>query len=765
MAALDLRGRVIITNGASGTLNTIRRDLSAIGQMSKKTTLGNFTANALNSTAVAAQKLDRILVGLRGKMLGAGFALGGIIATTRDFNESKFGYGFARITDYIKDGKLQLDDWKRAMDAAGKSARDSAQALGTTPEITMRAKEEVEKLGFTGKDSSALYDAALGLHLSEPRALDAGDAAKFIGRVYAAYEKQRGEQAKAQGVDPNDPAFVAQYMKSLAAKTAVAAAASPLGPADTVEGMRQFAAQWASMGIPFEFALAMLAHSSKYGFEAPELGTAFKSMANKVLNPTPTAMRLLDARGIDRAKYMDMEAGDPVKAVSRLNSLLDGALFAGKDGKTRRANWVAQIKKMREDGTLDTPEGQQKLTNAAMKVLGKGWAGKQDDVRQAISNAVLMPTGTVDMPGYLKALKEAGLTIGEIAQVFEGRHIARNSPTFQFYEKLIEMYDQLKSVDGSVIDAVTQGRKESEAGKTDSLIGAWQNLVGAMEDTGVITVFKDALTGLANALRGMPTGAVQAFTWALVGLGGAALTLTALGRALALLRGAAGLLGFGRAAAGAAGGIGAAEVLGAGAAGMTAKQAASALGRMGSLTASGRMIAGMSGAGAAAGGAASRLGVLGRLGSRFGLRFIPGLGLVIVAGGALMAAGNAYAAGEDATGIAKHAAMGAIGVDGLFDGGASSAAPDVPSGLPTDGDAASQAGGPAANAQAAADQIRAIFAGIDLTAEGQRIMESLAAGITAGGASAISAAQNVAAGVRAAGSRVPLNTGPNMQGD
>lgn len=180
----------------------------------------------------------------------------------------------------------------------------------------MRAREEVEKLGFKGSESQAPYDAAMGLHLAEPRALDAGDAAKFLGRVYAAYEKQRVAQAKARGLDPDDPAFVAEYMKGLAAKTAVAAAASPLGPADTVEGMRQFAAQWAAMGIPFEFALAMLAHSSNYGFEAPELGTAFKSMTNRVLNPTPTALRLLDARGIDRAKYMQTEAAIPVKAAT-----------------------------------------------------------------------------------------------------------------------------------------------------------------------------------------------------------------------------------------------------------------------------------------------------------------------------------------------------------------------------------------------------------------------------------------------------------------
>lgn len=67
------------------------------------------------------------------------------------------------------------------------------------------------------------------------------------------------------------------------------------------------------------------------------------------------------------------------------------------------------------------------------------------------------------------------------------------------------------------------------------------------------------------------------------------------------------------------------------------------------------------------------------------------------------------------------------------------------------------------SARAASAEIRSIFASINLQAEGERIMAELAAGIQAGGAQAISAANRVAAGVRSATSGVHLNTGPNMQ--
>lgn len=122
----DIRGRVVITNAASGTLQKIRGDLSSIGKMSGRTTLGAFSANALASVTMATDRLQRSILGLRTALLASGMALAGIIQGTRTFNESKFGYGFARITEFIKDGKLQLEEWKAAMNAAAKEASEKA---------------------------------------------------------------------------------------------------------------------------------------------------------------------------------------------------------------------------------------------------------------------------------------------------------------------------------------------------------------------------------------------------------------------------------------------------------------------------------------------------------------------------------------------------------------------------------------------------------------------------------------------------------------
>ncbi|MBL8565889.1 MAG: phage tail tape measure protein [Hyphomicrobiaceae bacterium] len=730
----DIRGRVVITNAASGTLQKIQRDLGAVGKMTGRTTLGAFSANALSSVTLATDRLQRSIMGLRTALLGSGMAFAGIIQGTKTFNESKFGYGFARITDFIKDGKLQLEEWKRAVNAAANEARDKAESLGLSPNTTMRATEETEKLGFTGRTALAVRNSALGLHMSEPMELDPGEAAKFLGAVLRGYRKQMEAQARSEGVDPANAdamaTFTERYVKGLAAKAALAGSASALGPADVIEGMRQFAPQWAAMGIPYEFALAGLAHGSNQGFRAPEMGTSYKSMVNKTLNPTPTALRLLNNLGVDRSKYMTTGPADPVKATQRLNNLLDGQLFSGKGGKKRREEWNRNLRAAHDRGELTSPEFQQLMTQKALAALGKGWEGRADDVRLAVANATMVPGGSMDLPGYIKALRDAGASVSDILQIFEGRHIARNLPMFQFMEDLVALLERLRGVDGSMIDAVEQGRKESEAGKTDSLMGSLQNLLISLEQTGPVQAFKSAIDSLADALRGMPSGILATFTASVLGIGAAAGGLAVLSRTAKVI---AALLGF-------------AATLGPAAAGAAAAGTATA-----------------TGTGAAIGGGIAGGVVAGAHALRAGLAFVPGWGWVAV--GALTAGLAAWQAWQYYQEKGAEAAPTMPELPALPPGtmfplaGADTGFPPLPT-RPGAGNATPME----SEAQRSAAAIRQAL-DLDLTAAGVRAGETFAAGLRQGMASAVSAAQNAAAQVRGAASNtVPLNTGPSMRG-
>lgn len=541
---LDLRGRAVISDGASATLNTIKGKLDSVYASARKLGSVQYLDNVNRSINRAA---DRATAAYQ----RAAQPIKSIIDQTKDFNEANFGYGFARITDYIKDGKLDLQGLRVDMDAAAKAAVEASKAYSTLPKVTMKAREEVEKLGFKGDTSKSVFEAAMGLHTSEPTALAAGEAAKYVGAVYRAYDKEKKALAEKLGKDADDPEFNRMFIKGLAGKAAVAGAESALGPADVVEGMRQFAPQWAAMGIDYDFALAMLAHGSNFGFRAPELGTAFKSMVTRINNPTAQGLGVLNRAGINLNDYRAATPAAPDKAANQLGSLLLGAPYAGKGGMAFKQQIKEQLDFAHRNGLTATPEFQNEITNQIMGRLGPGWAGRIDEVRQSVSNATMTSGGGLQLGPLLKKMVDSGLSVGEIATTFEGRHIARYTPTFQAWEKMIELYTRVQNSGGEVLDATVEARKASEAGKTDAMSGAWERLMIALDRTAVVDTAKTSITGLLDTVSSLGSAANE-LTAGLIGVAGA------IGVALAaakMLPGAAAGAGAG---AGATGGAGAA---------------------------------------------------------------------------------------------------------------------------------------------------------------------------------------------------------------
>ena len=88
---LDLRGRVTVTDGATGTLNRIKASLDGVGASTRRVGSGQFLGNFGRSMALGAQKLQQSAMALSGAAAAVGLGFGGLISSTREFNESKFG--------------------------------------------------------------------------------------------------------------------------------------------------------------------------------------------------------------------------------------------------------------------------------------------------------------------------------------------------------------------------------------------------------------------------------------------------------------------------------------------------------------------------------------------------------------------------------------------------------------------------------------------------------------------------------------------------
>ena len=413
--------------------------------------------------------------------------------------------------------------------------------------------------------------------------------------------------------------------------------------------------------------------------------------------------------------------------------------FAGKGGKQNKATIRSMLDTAYKDGTTGTPEFQQALSQELMGMLGKGWEGRMGEVEQAVSNATITGQGGVKMPELLKKLRDQGATVGQIATIFEGRHVARYTPTFQAYEQMMALYDKIKSTDGTAIDAVVEGRKGSEAGKTDALSGSIEALmISAERAGGVIDFLKTSITGLTNAAAGAPEPV--ATTGVLGAIGGSALITGAIGVALAR---SLGLIG------------GVSKVAGA-----VAPAAGSTAGFLAGVTAQGAA------AGAAGGGLLATLSAGAQGALKLGMRAAPWLYGGAVLGSGAYSAHNEYQQSGDAWKAAQAGGWGAVNsaTFGLI--GSPANAGTLPASPGTAVDGASAGVGPSAmiesETMATIERMRASLAGVDFTSEGQRIGESLASGLRAGLASAVAAIDEAGGQMQAAASRIKLNTGTAM---
>jgi TP901 family phage tail tape measure protein len=754
---LDLRGRVTITNGATGTLGAVQRQLQTIGAQTgrRAVPMGTFASNALVTGAAAAKRFQGNVVGAT----AGTWALVSAMKKAEDFNRNVFGVGVAAIGDYTsRDGLgkvvVDMDKVRASMERVSKVSRDLAHEIPETPTKISGIAETLAKAGFGDEKLAAAtkWAAILGTTDTETAASDLGAFASVLDTIY---KPQKGE---AWG----------EFFKRQLDIVRVAAAETRLSLASTMEGLRPFSALYSILGQSETENAMMLMAGVRKGGEATEVGHTLKSNMLRMLRSTAESTSRFSALGLRRSDYTDLSAMDPMRASGNLSRVFRNANIKG----AFRTQLESMMQKAIEDGTFDTDEFQTKIMGMVAK---RGKIDTSDELsreafEEKFANAIFAGGARFNMRKLLEDLIAKGATAADIGTIFEGRRIGTNTQILEGLKEFgPEFLDKLNNADGTGLMAVLEALQDSDYGRLQKFSAMLEDFQIKLANSGGFQSFLTGITAVFDALGKAPAWLTNVAVAA--GILGIALTPLAMAfRGLAALAGGlrwlAGLAGLGGAAAGSAGlfSLGSAAA-GAGAA-AAAAAASAKIGQMGAATAagaaSGQMIGGMSAAGGAAAAgsaaAASRFGWLGGL-----WKLLPTLGM----GWAALDAGSQFredlAKGKPRTtffdylfGAPAEAAEGGnettlpeVAVDqGAGEGGAL--------------DIAGSGQQAVADAQAIAEQIRATLS-IDLTAVGQQMMATLAAGITAGGAQAVAAANNVANQVRAAGHRVQLNTGPNMQ--
>ncbi|KAB2669028.1 phage tail tape measure protein [Ochrobactrum sp. LMG 5442] len=332
----------------------------------------------------------------------------------------------------------------------------------------------------------------------------------------------------------------------------------------------------AAAGMSIEQVAAASMVMARNGIRASEAGVAMRSALVRMVRPTKPMLQALSRLNVDIDKFV--KGGRQISAQDVISSLAVDGIDASSFSK--------QIEQVLNDPSLNTSLS--KLSAKLTEIIGgDGSAVDKSKLAETITDVLTAAGSEVDFFGFIRALREKGADLGDIARIFDARQGSR----------LITL------LAGDLDKALSDVEKNSK-GATDrmaktmmkGIVGDWaefeasvENLFVSIAESGVLKTaseaFKLAADGLKSLAQSNPKllefgtyalmiagvlgpialvggGVISFFTSLLAML----LLVTKVGRgALGVagaamgISGAAGATGAGAAAAGAAAGAGAAS--------------------------------------------------------------------------------------------------------------------------------------------------------------------------------------------------------------
>lgn len=332
----------------------------------------------------------------------------------------------------------------------------------------------------------------------------------------------------------------------------------------------------AAAGLSIEQVAAASMVMARNGIRASEAGVAMRSALVRMVRPTKPMLQALGRLNVDIDKFV--KGGRQISAQDVVSSLAIDGIDASSFSK--------QIEQVLNDPSLNTSLS--KLSAKLAEIIGgDGTAVDKSKLAETITDVLTAAGSEVDFFGFIRALREKGADLGDIARIFDARQGSR----------LITL------LAGDLDKALSDVEKNSK-GATDrmaktmmkGIVGDWaefeasvENLFVSIAESGVLKTaseaFKLAADGLKSLAQSNPKllefgtysvlvagalgpivlvgGGVLSFFLSLLGLlkSVAAVGRSALGVAGAAMgiSGAAGATGAGAAAAGAAAGASAAS--------------------------------------------------------------------------------------------------------------------------------------------------------------------------------------------------------------
>lgn len=728
---LDLRGRVtIIDAGATATLRGVGGAMAAVSRQAKAAT--GYVGNLGTSAHRAGKRFVSPIGGMSGTgMVGLGAAAGGL-----GFLNNEMAYQDAMNRTQAILNITNEEAFKPHRDLVV----DLAKKYPATSAEIAKGASELAMAGMTLSQVNEVLEATV------QGSMASGESIKTVGMGVTDVMMGLGK---------------ALTRENFAQINNVLAAASTSYAQDYTQFLGGFAktAPIARMvGLDVNRLAGYLGILADAGFKAEKGGTALRTSLINLAAPTPGAANWLKQYGIDLAKFSEQvdtfqlggEQGAQTLSDMLANTL--GIDDESLDLTSRLKPLLSDPKAFKDIGKL-----KKKLTQSITSAMGLTDPVSTEKVADAVQKFIQAGFQQVNVHALLTELMKTGFdsNIAAMDDLFGKRFVAPMGAIIQsirdgtFNYKFDELF--VPRIAGAV-ERFAGILMQGLPGAIKRLGGAFDGLLRTMASSGAMDTIVGAIDALRdgiNWLSSVNPGVLKGLTLALMGMAVLApvgLAISAIGGGLATLAAGFALVG---------GLVGKIAMLSAalfrlGAAGRAAGKVAWLFGAGGAAAAGAAATGGVGAAGAAAAGGAGALALAKTVG-RGALRFIPGLGLVLLAGGAAYGAYQAWSSGGGAGDVATGAVKGAVGLDGTVAPQQQGAAPAAP------------------GASSAIAEIESVRAQASQGAASMRsAMAELSAAISESSASVAAAARSAAANIRSAAAaagragRASLNTGPAM---
>lgn len=332
----------------------------------------------------------------------------------------------------------------------------------------------------------------------------------------------------------------------------------------------------AAAGLSIEQVAAASMVMARNGIRASEAGVAMRSALVRMVRPTKPMLQALGRLNVDIDKFV--KGGRQISAQDVVSSLAIDGIDASSFSK--------QIEQVLNDPSLNTSLS--KLSAKLAEIIGgDGTAVDKSKLAETITDVLTAAGSEVDFFGFIRALREKGADLGDIARIFDARQGSRLI-TLLAGDLDKALADVEKNAKGAT-DRMAKTMMKGIVGDWAEFEASVENLFVSIAESGVLKTaseaFKLGADGLKSLAQSNPKllefgtysvllagalgpivlvgGGVLSFFLSLLGLlkSVAAVGRGALGVAGAAMgiSGGAGATGAGAAAAGAAAGAGAAS--------------------------------------------------------------------------------------------------------------------------------------------------------------------------------------------------------------